>query len=648
MLSRLLRTLLFIAVVIPAIPAYAQQTGAISGKVADSGGGVLPGVTVEARSNVLPAPRVTTTSVNGEYRLPALAPGTYTLTFVLAGMQNVTRQAEVQLSQDTVVDATLGLQGVTESVEVTATASLIEKDTATIKSGLSNTQIMSLPVGQEYRDLLKLIPGVQYSQDSVRGPSAGGSGQDNVYNFDGVNVTLPLFGTLSAEPSSHDIAQVTTTKAGARAVDFDRSGGFSIDTISKSGTNRYAGEISYQFQNDNMTANLQSGSASRYEQDRTWLVGSVGGPILPNKLFFYGSYYRPENTRENRANKYGELPPYERVRNEGFGKITFTPVSSVLLNFSYRASEREDTSALFAANASATTGTGTEAKQKIGIMEGSWVINSRSLLTFKYNHFVDQSVGRPDYVANVNISTAPGTRLDTNALDSQGLLTVPTLITGQTAYNAFVQPLIDRYGYVENGVRVGGGTVGYGSQFDDSEFPRDAGQIAYNMTFGGAISHDLHVGYQQYVDAENLIRSSNGWGLISVPGGRTNLAGTPIFYTARIQQQTTGAAAPIRSEYHSLSFEVNDTIRSRSTSRGNATPRRSRARSRTWRTRCCRWMRRPHWGKVFAAHRPAGNTSVWRTSSRSPVGSTRAAHSATPGSCTSPPVPRRLRPLCPR
>ena len=241
-------------------------------------------------------------------------------------MQNVTRQAEVQLSQDTVVDATLGLQGVTESVEVTATASLIEKDTATIKSGLSNTQIMSLPVGQEYRDLLKLIPGVQYSQDSVRGPSAGGSGQDNVYNFDGVNVTLPLFGTLSAEPSSHDIAQVTTTKAGARAVDFDRSGGFSIDTISKSGTNRYAGEISYQFQTDNMTATLQSGSASRYEQDRTWLVASVGGPILPNKLFFYGSYYRPENTRENRANNYGELPPYERVRNEGFGKVTFTPV----------------------------------------------------------------------------------------------------------------------------------------------------------------------------------------------------------------------------------------------------------------------------------------------------------------------------------
>ncbi len=163
MLSRVLRTLILLAFVIPAIPASAQQTGAITGKVVDTGGGVLPGVTVEARANVLPAPRVTTTGANGEYRLPALPPGAYTLTFVLSGMQNVTRQAEVQLSQDTVVEATLGVQGVTESIEVTATASLVERDSATIKSGLSNAQIMALPVGQEYRDLLKMIPGVQFS-----------------------------------------------------------------------------------------------------------------------------------------------------------------------------------------------------------------------------------------------------------------------------------------------------------------------------------------------------------------------------------------------------------------------------------------------------------------------------------------------------
>ena len=144
------------------LPATAQQTGDVSGKVTDTAGGVLPGVTVEARSDVLPSPRVAVSESLGEFRLPALPPGNYTLTFTLSGMQTVTRQALVQLGQDTVVNAAMGVQGLNETVNVTATVSLVERDSASLKSGVSNEQIMSLPVGQEYRDLLKLIPGVQY------------------------------------------------------------------------------------------------------------------------------------------------------------------------------------------------------------------------------------------------------------------------------------------------------------------------------------------------------------------------------------------------------------------------------------------------------------------------------------------------------
>ena len=58
------------------------------------------------------------------------------------------------------------------------------------------------------------------------------------------------------------------------------------------------------------------------------------------------------------------------------------------------------------------------------------------------------------------------------------------------------------------------------------------------------MSHDLHVGYQRYTDSEDLTRSSNGWGAITVPGGRLNFQGTPIFYTAAFQQQRTGAVVP--------------------------------------------------------------------------------------------------------
>jgi hypothetical protein len=143
---------------------------------------------------------------------------------------------------------------------------------------------------------------VQYTQDTVRGPSAGGSGQDNVYLFDGVNVTLPQYGTLSAEPASHDIAQVTVLKGGAKAVDFNRAGGFAIDSVSKSGTGQYHGELSYQLQTKGMASELTSGAQSRYEQDRDWLNASLGGPILKDRLYFFGSYYRPTKTRSNAAN----------------------------------------------------------------------------------------------------------------------------------------------------------------------------------------------------------------------------------------------------------------------------------------------------------------------------------------------------------
>ena len=212
--GRIFRSLLLLSLVAFATPLFAQQTGSITGKVTTADGSLLPGVSVEARSDVLPGPRATVTGANGEYRLRALPPGTYTVKFDLSGMQSVTRKAQVQLAQDVVADATLG-PGMSENVTVTAESSIIDKDSASIASALSSDQIQGLPLAQEYRDLQRLIPAVQYTQDETRGPSAGGSGQDNVYRFDGVDVTTPQYGTLSAEPASHDIAQVTVTTGGA-------------------------------------------------------------------------------------------------------------------------------------------------------------------------------------------------------------------------------------------------------------------------------------------------------------------------------------------------------------------------------------------------------------------------------------------------
>jgi hypothetical protein len=100
--SRTLRTLLaLVAALLSAGPLLAQQTGAIVGTVTDTAGAVLPGVTIQATSDVLPRARETVSAANGEFRLPSLPPGTYTLTFNLSGMQSATRTAQVLLAQET-------------------------------------------------------------------------------------------------------------------------------------------------------------------------------------------------------------------------------------------------------------------------------------------------------------------------------------------------------------------------------------------------------------------------------------------------------------------------------------------------------------------------------------------------------------------
>jgi hypothetical protein len=405
---------------------------------------------------------------------------------------------------------------------------------------------------------------VQYTQDAVRGPSAGSNGQDNTYKFDGVNVTLPLFGTLSAEPASHDIAEVNVVKGGATAIDFKRAGGFAIDSVSKSGTSRFSGQASFQFQTDNMSNGLKKSSGlSRYQQNRYWTELNAGGPVVPDHLFFFASYYRPQVSRDNRGNVYGDLPRYESTRNEGFGKLTATPIRNLLLNASYRDSKRRDTSSLFGTFTAPTAGAGNESRQKIGTADGSWIINAMSYVSFKYTHFTLLTAGVPDNTSPATVSTAIGTQLDLNNLDQLGSFFVPNFRTNNDAFNAFVSPLVNQYGYLDNGVRKGGGLVGFNDLFDHDNFYRDAGQVAYNVTLSGwGMRHSLHAGYMQSVDSETLARSSNGWGDITVPGGTTNFHGTPIYFTAAFQQQGLGSGGvpPIHSEFRSKNIEVNDQI----------------------------------------------------------------------------------------
>lgn len=542
------------------VGAQQSQTGSVSGAVM-ADGQPLPGVTIQATSDVLPKARVTMTGGNGEYRLSVLPPGDYELTFTMAGMATEKRTLPVRLQFNSTVDVTMKPAEFEGEIEVTAAATTIDTESAEIKASISEDVITALPVGQQYRDLIKLIPGVQYTEDSVRGPSAGGSGQDNVYEFDGVSVTRPLFGSLSSEPSSHDIEEVAVVKGGANAVGFNRAGGLLINTMSKSGTNQFRGEVSYQLESDGMTNELDNDIDVQYDEDKDWLVANVGGPLAPGLLNFYASIYRPTVGRDNRANLYGNVPNYDSTREEYFGKLSLSPTDSLMLHASHRSSET-DASGLGVTEAS-TAGTasyGNDVDLGITVAEGSWVINDNSLATFKYSKFSEENSSRPDNSFNFQIADDGSVGLDVNNLDQMGLFQVPQPIDGADDYNQLIVPLINEYGFLENGDLTGGGLVGGASTINNQDFYNESIQGGYDYFFGEDVQHSLHVGYQWQLGEEDLSRLSNGWGYIQYIGDRDD-EHPGAHYEARFQQMSLASIEPIHSEFETQSLEINDVIK---------------------------------------------------------------------------------------
>ena len=547
-----------------AAPAQAQQSGDISGQVVDVAGTAIDGVSISASGDVLPRARSTTTANGGRYRFRLLPPGNYELTFTFADGGQTRRNVAVLLQQTAEVNVAQSSGAGMEEIVVTGTALVADTGQGALKNSISASTIEALPVGQEYRDLQKLIPGVQYSEDSVRGPSAGGSGQDNGYLFDGVDISLPMFGTLSAEPSSHDIAQVSVVRGGAKAIGFNRSGGFLMNTVSKSGTNEFHGEVSYQEQSSSMTGERDTGdSPEEFDEDKTWTTLSIGGPIIRDRLYFYTSYYRPESDKSNSANAYGSVPDFDDTRDEYFGKLTLSLTDSILLDASYRTSDHTINNRGVDEFEAGTTSVGDEATLDIAILEGSWIISDQSSLSFKVTDFENKTAARPDTLFTFPIS--PGQSLNIGALDQQGYFAVPEPFAGDAAFNAFIQPYIDQHGYLDNGVATGGGAVGGSSQIDDQDFFRTSYEIGFDhLIYAGNSSHDIHIGYQYQEIEEDLARFSNGWGVITMP--RDEFSGTDqVFFEARINQMSLGLGgssvpSTINSQAELQSFEINDTI----------------------------------------------------------------------------------------
>ena len=396
--------------------------------------------------------------------------------------------------------------------------------------------------------------------------------------FDGVDTSLPLFGNLATEPSTHDIAQISIVRGGAKAIGFNRAGGFSMNTISKSGTDEFHGEVSYQTETKGMRSDLDTGdSPEEFDEDRSWTVASIGGPLVRDRLYFYTSYYGPRTDRSNGENAYGAVPDYEITRDEIFGKLTFSPTDNILIDASYRTSEKETLNDGVGARTQASAADIGIDNQDILTLEGSWIISDQSSLSFHYVDWENETGGDP--VTFLNLTTSLGDSINVNALDQMGGFLVPNLrtidggdtpaeIAAKQAFNAFAQPLINEYGFLENGTLTGGGLVGSGGNIASADYSRESLEIAFDhLVYAGNMTHDLHFGLQILEIEEVIDRRSNGWGTISTPFDSLAEDGvTPVFFRAAVRQQGLGSltgefiSPVVHSVTEMTSIEINDTI----------------------------------------------------------------------------------------
>jgi hypothetical protein len=307
--SRLLR--LFLSIALAAVPAVAsaQFSGTIQGTVTDAQKAVVAEAIVMVTHTASGVAREATTSTDGVFRVPSLAPGTYRVQVVKPGFLTAEREAvNVGISETVRLDVTLEVSGVQESVTVTTNAPVVETEQGRVSGRVDRMQLQEMPLsGRNLYNLIALQPGVTGkgvsasisggggADDSFAGESApriNASGQRdeaNSYTVDDTSTNgVARGGITNLTPNTESVEEVRVVSNNFSAVD-GRSPGAQVQVITKAGTNQFRGSGSYYFQSDKLTAkNVFETSVPKF--DKNQFGYSFGGPIERNKLFFFTSY----------------------------------------------------------------------------------------------------------------------------------------------------------------------------------------------------------------------------------------------------------------------------------------------------------------------------------------------------------------------
>lgn len=278
-------------------------TSSIEGTVTDSSGGVVAGAIVTLSGVTLATERSTTTDSNGYYRIKALPAGTYTVTVSLAGFATSTSSVELTLNRVADFDVRLEVGSVATEVSVTDALPLIESNSSSNGATVTPQQIQDLPVnGREYLDLLQLVPGVAVNRQSDgdnANPILGERSGNNNFFIDGQPNKNTYEGGPAAQFNQETIAEFQVLTSGFKA-EFGQASGAVINVITKSGENGFHGVASLFHRNESFdSVNSLDPSVTDAQHLRRFNYSlAAGGPIIRDRMFFFGS---AERIREDRG-----------------------------------------------------------------------------------------------------------------------------------------------------------------------------------------------------------------------------------------------------------------------------------------------------------------------------------------------------------
>ena len=309
------RVLICALVVLAPSLVYAQSS--ITGVVKDTSGAVLPGVTVEASSDVLiEKVRSAVTDNSGQYRIVDLRPGTYVVTFTLPGFNTFRREGlELASEFNATVNADLRVGGLQETITVTGESPIVDVQSAKRQRTLDSELVQSLPTAKGYAALMVLIPSavqsgggvpnVQLSPGMVVFGGRGGRGNEGRAQVDGLNTGASLNGggVSGYRQDVENAQEIAITTAGGLGE--TEVGGPTINIVPRTGGNTFRSHFFFtglrggmqasNFSDELQAAGLRTPAKTNYIYDTSY---SLGGPIMRDKIWFYflGYYRGSENT----------------------------------------------------------------------------------------------------------------------------------------------------------------------------------------------------------------------------------------------------------------------------------------------------------------------------------------------------------------